>query len=417
MHELEQQIVRRGLCTMCGLCAAACPPRCIAMRRSPDGRLLPSVSGEECTHCGLCIAICPGGEVPFATLAQAAATGKPSDPLLGQFARCCTGSATDPAVRAASSSGGVVSAVLIHALDHGLIRSAVLARMAPARPLETQSCVVSTADEVRACAGSKYVPVALDAVAAAVRGDGPFAVVGLPCHIHALRKWGAARPALGRRMLLIGLMCGFGKTYRVLDRAVRRAGFRREEVSRVIFRSGGWPGCLRLDCNDGRFREFPFREWFQRDLSPMRCTLCIDGAAELADISCGDAWLPEFMGRDEGVSMVVARTAKGLQDLESAGRAGALRLDDVPAETVVRSQAAMLRRKKRQFRAHALLARLAGGGVPRYGVELPAPSLRDGLLAAVTRIRIAASGTPLGTLLLDLRRSVGRFARPVRRVP
>jgi len=409
-------IVRGGLCTMCGVCAGVCPRGCIRMVPGADGGLWPVVAGEACNGCGLCVRVCPGHSVDFDGLSPSPPFGSRHHPLLGKYVGCYVGQWTDETLRRRSSSGGIATGLLAHALESGEIQGAAVARMRGDRPLEAEAAVVRTREGVLESAGSKYCPVAMgEALREAMAGPGRFGMVGLPCHLHGVRKAEAAISRLQGRALLIGLFCGYGKTYRVLDHALRECGVRREDVAKVEFRHGGWPGNLRIECRDGRAAQMPYRSYFRRDCSPARCTLCCDGCAELADVSCGDAWLPEYRGRYPGISVVVTRTEVGERVVREAMAAGELSLRAVDAEEVVRSQGGMLARKKRLVGAHAGMRKWRGGAVPRYGVETMRPRGRDYLAAAMLNVRLfSASHRGFGfinRMALAAKKWIGVFRR------
>jgi coenzyme F420 hydrogenase subunit beta len=62
---LSEQVIARGLCTRCGVCAGVCPTRAISF----DEDDFPQLSGN-CTRCGFCVNCCPGGEVNFPELSR-----------------------------------------------------------------------------------------------------------------------------------------------------------------------------------------------------------------------------------------------------------------------------------------------------------------------------------------------------------
>jgi hypothetical protein len=53
--------------------------------------------------------------------------------------------------------------------------------------------------------------------------------------------------------------------------------------------------------------------------APLGCLICTDHLASTADIVAGDAWHPKFIGKDlQGISIIIARTNKGLKLIEQA---------------------------------------------------------------------------------------------------
>jgi coenzyme F420 hydrogenase subunit beta len=107
-----------------------------------------------------------------------------------------------------------------------------------------------------------------------------------------------------------------------------------------------------------------------------RCTLCSDAFGELADISCGDAWLPEYTAVDErGTSVVIVRDTQGQDALDSLGPA--LDLAPLDAERAAASQRTALTSKKDWLRAKASIARFFGRETPIYRQNLPAPRWKD----------------------------------------
>ena len=97
--------------------------------------------------------------------------------------------------------------------------------------------------------------------------------------------------------------------------------------------------------------------------------------AELADVSCGDAWLPELKHDKIGISIIVARTSNGETVLKQATRAGFLKLKPIRISDVVRSQWGNVLFKKYDVWARVRLRRSIGLPTPSYDKELPGASL------------------------------------------
>jgi len=128
-----------GLCTGCGTCAGICPHEAIHMYRSNyEGRYLPKIEEQKCTYCGLCVKSCPGYSVDFKKINSKIFGKQPEDQQLGNYLRCYIGHSNDHDIRYNSSSGGIVSQLLIFALEKGIIDGALVARMKKDAPLETE---------------------------------------------------------------------------------------------------------------------------------------------------------------------------------------------------------------------------------------------------------------------------------------
>ncbi|GAI03623.1 unnamed protein product, partial [marine sediment metagenome] len=204
------KVVETGLCTGCGTCAGICPQQCIAMvEDTSKGIYLPQLEREKCNECGVCLKVCPGHEVDFKALNLEIFGKEPEDILLGNYLNCYTGHATDYDIRYNSASGGLVTALLIFALEQGLIDGALVTKMRENNPLEPQSFIARTAEEIISAAKSKYCPVPANiALKQLLKEEGMFAVVGLPCHIHGVRKAELVNSKLKEKVALrLGLFC------------------------------------------------------------------------------------------------------------------------------------------------------------------------------------------------------------------
>ncbi len=185
-------VVEDNLCTGCGTCIALCPNDAIEMViDEKKGVYVPKLDGRKCNNCGICMKVCPGHEVDFKGLNLEIFGKEPEDILIGNYLNCYVGHATDYDIRYNSASGGLVTALLIFALEEGLIDGALVTRMKKDKPLEPEPFIARTREEIIEARGSKYCPVpanvALREILEANEGE-RFAVVGLPCHIHGMRR-------------------------------------------------------------------------------------------------------------------------------------------------------------------------------------------------------------------------------------
>ena len=173
-------------------------------------------------------------------------------------------------------------------------------------PLESEAFIARSREEIVAASKSKYCPVAANyALKDIIHEKGNFAVVGLPCHIHGVRKAEQIYPELKKKIILhLGLMCSHMVSFEGTEFYGSKIKHRiRVSVHGITYRGKGWPGAMTVRSSErsvsiplvGNWRSYwPVFSSFL--FTPMRCTMCPDQLAELADISLGDAWLPEFRG-------------------------------------------------------------------------------------------------------------------------
>ncbi len=351
------KVVEAGLCHGCGTCAGVCPSEALTMT-VVNGLWEPKLSLEKCSSCGICAKVCPGYKVDFEKLNIAAFGKVPSDYSAGECLTCYVSHSIDQNLRYNSASGGMASQILIYALELGLIDGALVTRMNSANPLQSEAFIARSAEEIILASKSKYCPVAANyALKDILHAKGRFAVVGLPCHLHGVRKAEELFPELKKKIVLhLGLMCSHMVSFSGTDFIVGKLNIRKDNVQSITYRGSGWPGAMTVRTARGSTRIDLVGNWrsywpvFSSFLyTPVRCIMCPDQMAELSDISLGDAWLPEFGCDKVGESILVTRTKFAenlLGDLESAGKISLL---PVSLEKVKKSQAVNLRFKKDDF--------------------------------------------------------------------
>lgn len=389
-----QRVYDDGLCMQCGTCEGVCPTGSVSLKWDLRVGYRLSVDGRTCTDCGRCHDACPGPGLDFGPDAwwRERNEGAPFADFLGPWRRLWFGWASDATVRYVGASGGVATALMQAALETEVVDAVVAVRMSAANPLEAESALCGSAEEVAACRGSKYNVVAVNTVLRTILDEpGRYVVVGLPCHIQGLRLAQRHSRRLRERIVFaLGIFCGLTNEPRATAVAARQAGLDPACLRHVSYRGPGWPGGMRLVDRLGtvRWRDYP--DYFDRQmaaLTPPRCRLCPDALAELADVSVGDAWLERFDGSD-GVSDVIVRTPAGERLLENA--VGSLVLQPASPEEMVASQRETFRVKRNVCRGRLWLRSLAGRPAPDYPGLALAASTSDRLdgIADVAQERV-----------------------------
>jgi coenzyme F420 hydrogenase subunit beta len=374
------------LCAGCGGCAAVAPAK-IAIELVAPGFARPvqraPLSEEEERAVA---AICPGLRL------DQAAEGRPDDALWGPHLGAWTGHATDPELRHAASSGGALSALLVHLLETGAVEFVLQTAADPANPVGNRTVLSRTAAEVLAAAGSRYAPSAplagIEAHLAAASAAGRrFAFVGKPCDVGALRAMARRDPRIDACIpVMLSFFCAGVPAQAGAEAVLDRLGAPQGEVAAFRYRGNGWPGAAVATLRDGAERAMSYHDSWGGVLSKhvqFRCKICPDGTGGLADIVCADAWECDTQGYplfDEapGVSLVLARTARGQALLEAAVSAGRVEVAPFALARLAAMQPGQFNRK-RLLAVRLAGLRLLGRPVPRYrGFRLLAAARRAG---------------------------------------
>ncbi len=271
--------------------------------------------------------------------AVAAVRERTGNELMGSHLRCRVAAATNPEQRRSSASAGVATVAVASALKSSEVASAILLDTAsdPPTPIRT-----SNPTDVLRCTGSIYAfdegvmtrMMQLAAVESAV-------VVGLPCHVSALR---ARYP----QHLYLGLFCSHRVTPQGIRFLLDHLGLK-GEVVRYRAKVAGTTGLL----IDRRFfvpLSLYWNRFFNYAFIPDGCLRCRDLTAEMADISVGDAWTCNSASA-KGLNAVITRTRRGEDLVAQLIREGAIEAKDVSPADIVRTQFNYLNLKKNRLSA------------------------------------------------------------------
>jgi coenzyme F420 hydrogenase subunit beta len=377
-------IVDEGLCTGCGTCAGICPLKAIRMTINDEGLYIPTVTAR-CTLCGCCLLACPGHAVDFRELNTVIFGKEPENPLIGNFIDCYVGHANETDMRLNASSGGLVTSLLVFALEEGIIDGALVTKMKESKPTEPEAFVARTVDQITSARASKYCPVPANiALQEIVKTPGKYAAVGLPCHIQGIRKAEAINEDLRKRIVLhLGLFCSKTISFKGTEFLLKQMGIRKDEVRELSYRGRGWPGTMTIRLRSDTTKEIPFNSYREGLFNlfffvAQRCLMCVDMTSELADASFGDAWLPEFSNDQLGSSLVIVRNSMIDELLQYAVAKGKMTLNRISCSRVLEQHAnRVTMRYKKAAKARFLPFAMLRRQTPRYSTSFSRSKLRD----------------------------------------
>jgi coenzyme F420 hydrogenase subunit beta len=348
---LYDEVVTSGLCTGCAGCVVVCPHDVLGYNDS-DGVYKPFHLEEEdgpggCGHgdrgCTSCTRACPRFRLwePEIDTHLFGRTRLPEEQE-GICKDVILTRAADKTVLDMGQDGGLVSAILIWALENGYIDAALVSYLeGDGSTWKAKPGVARTKDEVLAAAGSRYTysanPLAYDE--AVEGGANKIALVGMSCQSSSPPAMSVRNVGkVGRKFALnIGLLCS--KTF---DDAIfeelfeAKYGIKRADIKKVNIK-----GVFQIWKHDGEYVEIPLKEchaWTREG-----CKMCPDFAAEHADISTGgigafNDWTLTIVRTDLGREIIVKMLEQGVIE----GRPGD---DDPGALALLRKLATVSRRR------------------------------------------------------------------------
>lgn len=351
-------VVETGTCVGCGTCAGICPKKIIIMVKSDKyGHYVPVINGI-CSKCYLCLEVCPAYDLIFYQQPIDRHVNNEKH-LIGRYLDCYRGYALSESIRAQASSGGLIPAILSFMLQKDIIDGALLVRMKKDNPLEAEPFIARSKDEILKASGSKYCPVAFNTMLRYILDHpGRYAVVGLPCQIVAIRKAQKRLDKIASRILFVlGLFCNHTPTFNATEYLLMQMKITPNDVSELRYRSG-WANCASVLLKNGVIKKnnMYWHLGFGSLFHPVSCSLCKDHTSEMADISFGDAWLPEIDRNNLGESIIVVRTNIGRSIIHSSLGAGTIFLESIRADRVVESQKQSIIEKKRWVDGRLYLA-------------------------------------------------------------
>ncbi|ADZ09113.1 coenzyme F420 hydrogenase/dehydrogenase beta subunit domain protein [Methanobacterium lacus] len=372
------EVSKKGLCVGCGTCESVCPKNSIKMViNKKKGIYLPNINQKLCNDCELCIKSCPGYELDFNSLSSELFNKCNTNQLIGKFLDTFIGYSTNMHIRYNSSSGGMITQILISSLELGIIDGALVTRMKKGNPLIPEPFIAKTKEEIIEASKSKYCPVPLNSALNELMTTKlkKIAVVGLPCHIHGIRKAEKINNKLRKKIIIhLGIFCIYTPTFNGTKLLLKKLSLNEEKIKNIEYRGKGWPGSMKII--DHKHEIIVNEYWKFIGLNffiPFRCLKCCDGTNELADISFGDAWLPEYSNDKIGSSIIISRTKFSLELLYSLNENNKINLNEIDVGKVIESQRGMLYFKKKSFESRIKISRNS----PEYNIKHLNPYLMD----------------------------------------
>ncbi|MEH6305212.1 Coenzyme F420 hydrogenase/dehydrogenase, beta subunit C-terminal domain [Olivibacter sp. CPCC 100613] len=278
---------------------------------------------------------------------------------LGYHISTYAGYVKESGFRSQGSSGGMGSWIACTMLAKGMIDGVIHVKQK--RPTEDDPRlfyynISTTAEEVGEGAKSKYYPVELSEVIHFVRNNKrKYLLVGVPCFIKAVRLLSNQDPIIKERVAYcVGLVCGHLKSSKFAEMFSWQCGIAPRNLLSIDFRTKlegfganqygvtvtGYKGGQQVRRVSPPVNTMYGTNWGLGFFKYQACDYCDDVVAETADITIGDAWLPQYVGDGLGTNIIIVRNPLIQSLVEDAERSGKINLDLLSPDDVIESQRA-----------------------------------------------------------------------------
>ena len=298
-------------CSSCGVCAIACPAKCITIAHNEEGFYRPIVDEDKCTSCGICKTVC------YQYL-------ETQDPFINYFHdKTIYGAwSKNEQIRLTTSSGGVGHELISCAVNNGSKACGVIF------DAENDQCKHALANTIRGAEqfkSSKYLQSYTPEAFSQFVKDEKYIVVGTPCQIYGLRQWLKLKK-WEDNFILIDFFCHGTPTYLLWTKYKEyiKKKYALRAFNEVKFRSkekSSWhKNAMKISdiskkqyIQTNAFAEDLFFKFFLSDTylndSCYKCKLRLDQCA--SDIRLADFWGKKYEENEKGVTLVTINTDRG----------------------------------------------------------------------------------------------------------
>ncbi|MEA5005227.1 MAG: Coenzyme F420 hydrogenase/dehydrogenase, beta subunit C-terminal domain [Rikenellaceae bacterium] len=366
-------IVRNNLCVSCGACQYLSHDKIHLKEVKKKGLYIPTIKRElnksEIVSIANC---CPAEGYPIIELGkQIHDKTTQYDYRLGRFKSFAAYKSTSSKILKKASSGGLMTAIASYLLDNMIVQGVVSTTYTYRHDsIMPQTKIYRYSHELLETQGSKYMPVpALIILDEIEKFDGKLAFIGTPCQIASIRLLQKSNVIFKEKILFtIGNFCGGFRDMREIYRIKSIANINNENITYFQYRGEGQPGKMVFETKNSKYWEYPYPDYSKLTgyMKYYRCRVCVDATAELADISCGDAWLPRYQTADSNWSVVIIRNIELEQIINNMVANSVIIKSSLSLEDILISQKGNLLSKKERYLSRLRFLKLIGKKTPTF---------------------------------------------------
>lgn len=376
----------RVLCTGCGVCVSESRGT-LEMAWNPDGFLMPKAVAP-----GVPLEarkVCPFNPDPEehvkdedALAEMFLSSASHQDPSAGRFEGAYVG--YSQRYRETSSSGGIATYVFEKLIERGVVDYLFIVQSDGTSGYRYAVC--RDIVDYRNISKTRYYPVSMHELFHIIdRTQGRVAVSGVACFVKAIRLKQHYHPHYRDKIpFVVGIICGGLKSRHYTEFLAKSAGiigpYTFPEYRLKDAASTASDYSFGATDADAKVRQIKMQRvgnnWGAGLFKARACDFCSDVLTELADVSLGDAWLPQYRADGMGHNVVLTRTPLAESIIRDGIASGELHADEVPVGVIVDSQAGGFNHKRKGLKFRVWLA--------THFHRFAPPSLRQRLLTDVS---------------------------------
>jgi len=355
-----EDIVKNGLCIGCGICQSITGKNSIEISMSSKGRLEPKeVKKIPSETFNKILNVCPGVIVEGLPKEQVDIEAE-DDLVWGYYLSLFYAWSADKKIRFESSTGGLLNGLSLYLLESNKVKFILHTVTEPEKPMRSVSKLSYSKEELlnsNSC--SRYGPASpLDKFHEALNLNQPFAFVGKPCDISAIRQLSKTDERVNPLCkYLLTLVCGGSTEFTKSQDFIESFKVKEDELTTFRYRGFGNPGKMYIKTKDGREYDREYNSFWGEESTwrvHFRCKICPDAIGESSDIAALDTWRGGSpKGEDEGFNAAIVRTKKGLDLLNDAIDAGYIKKgEELNIEDINDFQPHQVNKKKAVYARH-----------------------------------------------------------------
>lgn len=352
-----EHIVRNNLCVGCGACISQSSTS--KMIWNEDGFLVPILDDSFTEDT---VKLCPFNPTPDAEVEDEDRMAEKLFPdalykdfKIGRFEQSYVGYSKK--FRESSSSGGIATYIFEELFRMGIVQHLFVVKEVEGT---YQYQWFDNVEDIKKISKTRYIPVTLERLFKEIDSkEGRIAVSGVACFVKAIRLKQYYTPSYREKIpFVLGIICGGLKSRFFTDYLAEKSGIKggyyKPEYRIKDKNSTSSDYSFGAFDKDNQFKMLKMREvgdmWGSGIFKNNACDFCDDVTTELADISLGDAWLPEYRNDGMGNSIIIARSKlsneiikKGIEKLE-------LEVKEVSKDKIIESQNASFKHRQKALK-------------------------------------------------------------------